>query len=322
MKAYDFDITKESSRAFMLTGNDLYLRDSVIRSFKSLVPEEHRFFNLKVIEDLRGPDELKDAMSTFTMFDSPIVIFVEDGKFKDKGDDSKTYVQLLSNIPDGVYAVINTDEKLPSNIKKVLTEIDCKIDFKPANIATIKNICLKIAKDLSLSISNKALDTIIQYCNGDIGRISMELEKLSYYKLGKPIEFEDVDLMVENTMDNQIYELSNAISNNEFLKARQMLDRFIEKGVPYAVIRGSLTGFYRRMLHISLSNLKDAELAEIFGVHEYSIKVARTLSRKYTQIQLMDIVKDLVEAEYLHRYGVIDEVTAFKNVIAKLMTKN
>ncbi|HQC54771.1 MAG TPA: hypothetical protein PKX91_03495 [Clostridia bacterium] len=330
MKAFDFNITEEKGGAFLLTGKedpstkkqvfDIYLKDLVINAFKSLVPEEHRFFNLKYIEELTDPNVLKEAISTFSMFDSPIVIFVEDDKFKDSADTTKEYIKAISTIEDGVYVIFSGYNSISTALKKALKEIECKIDFKPANLNEIKKICLHMAKDLTLS--TKALDTIIEYCNGDLGRISMEIEKLRSYKLGKPIELDDVDLLVENTMDNQIYELSNAISNNEFIKARKMLDRFIEKGVRYSVILGSLTGFYRRMLHASLSNLSDIELAEVFGVREYSITVARRLAKRYTQMQLMNIVKDLVDAEYLNRSGIIEESTAFNNVISKLMTKN
>lgn len=317
MNAYDFDINTLSPGAYVLLGDDIYLRDLVLNAVKGIIPEEHKVFNLKIIENLVDANALKDAISTFSMFDSPIVVIIEDDKFSDNESTSKSYIEALNLIDNNQYVIFSTYKKISNSLRKKLKSIECKIDYINANKMLIKKVVTKMAKDLN--ISSKAIDIIIEYCSGDLGRIDMELKKLKYYKLNKSIEDDDVDLMVANTMDNAMYELTNEIGRKEYNKAYTMLDRFIEKGIPYAVIRASLTGHYRRMLHASLSNKKDAEIATLFNVKEYSITMARRQAKNYTQLKLMEIVKELVSAEYLHKSGVLDEETAFKNIVTKLL---
>ncbi len=312
MKAYEFDIKKVKGGVYILDGSDSYWKDKILSAFLSLVPLDYRSFNIKQLDKIDSPETLRDALITFSMFDSPIVVISYDEKFEDKS--SSAYEKIIKEINQDTFLLILNSGKLSTNFKKLCTIIECD---KPP-IEVIKNIALKALGDAS--IEGRALDLLIQYSNTDLNRIVLEIKKLVAYSGGEKIKVSDVELMVSNDIEDVIFELADAIAMKNNNRVIILVDRFTERALPYAQMLSILTGFYRRVFHVSISEMSDESVAEALGIKEWAIKKARQTAVKYTKTRLKEIMSMLIEADYGFKSGKMSEETAFKTVISKFMT--
>lgn len=312
MKAYEFDIKKVKGGVYILDGSDSYWKDKILSAFLSLVPLDYRSFNIKQLDKIDSPETLRDALITFSMFDSPIVVISYDEKFEDKS--SSAYENIIKEINQDTFLLIVNSAKLSANFKKLCTIIECD---KPP-IEVLKNIALKTLGDAS--IEGRALDLLIQYSNADLNRIVLEIKKLVAYSGGEKITVSDVELMVSNDIEDVIFELADAIAIKNNKRVMSLVERFTERGLPYAQMLSILTGFYRRVFHVSISEMSDESVAEALNIKEWAIKKARQTAVKYTKTRLKEIMSMLIEADYGFKSGKMSEETAFKTVISKFMT--
>lgn len=312
MKACEFDVNNISTNAFLLEGEDYYWTKNVIDKFISRVPEDAREYNLRVINEFRDYDIVRDNCETATMMMSDVVIVVKDINFTEKEKDHKELKSIIANLPED-YFLLFVNVKLTEASKKLFTRIDCS---SADAFVLRKAIVQAVGK---VKIESSAVDALIEFTNRDMGIILIEIEKLKSYTQGEPITREIVELMVANTVENEIFDLTNALAAQNKARAMQILNRFVAKGVKYSVILSSLTNQYRRMLHGAISQLSDVELASALGTKEYPIKKAREIGKKYTKARLKAILDMLVNAEIQNKTGEMSEESAFNNAIALIM---
>ena len=135
------------------------------------------------------------------------------------------------------------------------------------------------------------------------------------------INLDMVELLVANTMENEIYDLSNALADKNKVKAMALFDKFVAKGIDYSVILSTLVGQYRRLLHCALSNKSDSELAEDLKVKEWAIRKSRETATKYGKAVLKACLDDLIDAEFNFKSGLMVDETAVRTAMVKLLAK-
>ena len=318
MRAVDFRASEETEGAFYITGDDGYWRDKALGEFRALVPDYARDLDLKSIYPFRNPDELEEAVTSFSPFGGKVVVLAGGYGQSGKGDsESRSAVAGWSRIleesgTDTVLVVY--DSKLPAQIAKRMTEIDCsRLDAQ-----TLKGYITELVRPRK--IDYRALNMLAEYTNRDMARIANEIAKLEAYCAGgAEITAEAVDALVADTADNAAYEFSGALADRNRAKATELLGRFIAEGVPYTMLLSLLTNQYRRLLHCSLSpKASDAELAEALGIKEYAARRSRETARKYKQSVVKKILTLLVNAEYSFKSGEMSDETAFRTAVAEI----
>jgi DNA polymerase III, delta subunit len=295
--------------AYYLDGDDVYLRDKAVAFFKSLVPEEYRAFNLRIIEG-NVAAELEGAANTISMFPSEYVIIVRADDVKGEGD--------LNSIADTVeaskdkYILFLSSSYLNARIKKA----SWKIDAKKPDIYEVKRACPKLFPD---GIDRAASDLLVEYTGGDMAKISLERDKLLSYAGNRKISLQDIRELVPDTAEYKVFEFSGAIAAGNGREAMEILKKLLEAGESKSGILASLVLQYRRMLHSALSNKTDPELAELLGCKPYAITKARELASKFTKARLKACLDSLKEAEFSFKSGKSSEDAAFGLAISKMI---
>ena len=317
MKAVDFKATEETVGAFYLTGDDGYWRDKALGEFRSLVPEYARDLDLKSAYPFRSPEDLEEAVTSFSPFGGKVVVLAGGYGTSGKGEgESKAaaaaWAKLLDELGEGA-ALVVYDSKLPQQAAKRMTEIDCsRLDAQ-----TLKTYISALVKPRKIDF--RALNMLVEYTNRDMARIANELAKLEAYCKGGDITAEAVDALVADTQENAVYEFSGALAERNRARATELMSRFIADGVPYPVLLSLLINQYRRLLHCSLSpKASDAELSEALGIKEYAVRRSRESARKYSQSALKKILTLLVNAEYSFKSGEMSDATAFRTAVAEI----
>ena len=323
LKAVNFNIKTISGNAFLLTGDDLYWRDYVIDAILSLIPEQEREFNYHSFSDVKSIEEVESTFTSTGFFGGKSVVHVSGygakksakGESKSQDREKKIFEEVVTGLDENTVLILS-NSNLPSGLAKYFIEIDCsKLEF-----ALLRDYIPKLVAPRK--IDGNAIYTLVEYCNRDMARISLELEKLIAYMGAKQvISLEMVEGLVANTVENEIYELSNALADKNKIKAMSLFDRFVEKGVDFSLILATLVGQYRRLLHCALSTKSDVELAEDLKVKEWAIRKTRETASKYGKATLKSCLDDLVDAEFAFKSGLMLEETAVRTAMAKLLSK-
>ncbi len=323
LKAVNFSINAINGNAFLLTGDDLYWRDYVVDAILSLVPEQEREFNYHYFSDVKSIEEVESAFTSTGFFGGKNIVHVsgygakKGAKSESKAQDreKKLFEEVVTGLDENTVLILS-NSSLPVSLSKLFIEIDCsKLEF-----ASLREYIPKLIAPRK--IDGNAIYTLVEYCNRDMARISLELKKLvSYMGQKQVVSQEMVEGLVANTVENEIYELANALADKNKIKAMSLFDRFVEKGVDFSLILATLVSQYRRLLHCALSSKSDIELADDLKVKEWAVRKTRETASRYGKVTLKACLDDLVDAEYAFKSGLMLEETAVRTAMAKLLAK-
>ena len=92
-------------------------------------------------------------------------------------------------------------------------------------------------KDNGFTMSNMNIKFFLGRCNKDIDNIKNELDKLMLYKLEeKVIDKDDIILLVDEDIDDTVFELVSSILKNDCNKAMKLYYNFINNGMDVSQI--------------------------------------------------------------------------------------
>lgn len=302
--------------AYIVCGDDDYLKASVIKAFKNLVDPEYADFNLSTASGDDGMTAAIDACYTFPMFDErKVVVLTLDGAASNSSKDA--FDRYLASPSDTSVFVIDCDEDAAKSLKsKKAQTVDCsRLDD-----ADLKKEIEELAAVSSRrEIDGDAVAELIERTQGNMSRIATETVKLKAY-CDYRITRQDVADMVSADIDFQIYELANAVSEKNADKALEALDVFFKNGIRGVTIINRLYDKYRNMLHAELNkNLPNDEIAKLLGMKSGAVYYLRKTSSNYSQMRLKKCV------DYLHGLqcdilgGKRNDVSAIHEAILQLL---
>lgn len=306
----------EEFSVYLLEGEDAYFREHgkemIIKKFVSEPDLNLSFFDgtsdvQAVSASLSGiPFMSKKRMTVVSEFypDKKGVLSL-DGFLKEPHSDS-------------VLLIVN--EKPCEALKKYPTVL--KVDCGKADISIIVKWIKATFAAAGASIDGETAACLAEYCLLDMTRINNETQKLiSYAGKNGVIDIHDVDALVTRDTEYKIYEMTNFVGQKNFDKALESVTDMLSKGEAPAKLIVSIFNYYRRMLHVALSDLSAAELAKAFGIKEYAVTKMREQAKKFSKKSLKKAVDTLAAADYLFKSGKQDEKSAMWLSLFKIMTE-
>ncbi len=173
-----------------------------------------------------------------------------------------------------------------------------------------------------LIISTKVCQLLQEYCQNDMTRIDLEIDKLIAFKQGEDeITEKDVELMVAKTIDYQVYQMVAFIAEKKYTQAYKViqdLTTISEKQLLFV----SIYYHFRRMFFVSISTESDKELAQMLGVKEYAIVKARQQASSFSAKRLRKILNKLSQLDGDYKSGKLLFDNAFLSAMFTVLTEN
>ena len=322
MKFVDFkkDLEKGIAPAYLISGSDRFLCYSALDSIKKALNITMPELNEVIIPgDSVNPQDISKAASVFPFIDSYRLIQINDynGKAKNKGKNDDLINYLKEPLEANVLVFFNLDstEALKPYLS-YLKHVDCdKLDTE-----TILKIMFAKLKKQGVKITVPALEKVVVFCNNDMSRISNEIEKLISFSSGNEIQESDVELLVYQDKEYQVFELAEYISKGEKDKAIDMVYTLTSGGKSGFSLLGPLYNNYRRALYVAINKDKtDEEIADMLGVKPYAIKMVKNQVSRFTPKKLKTIVDMLYNADRNIKMGKIKEEIQIKTVVLNIL---
>lgn len=239
------------------------------------------------------------------------------------------------------------NEKLQQQIKNgllgdnvlihLVTNIDKRTKFYHAFRASIINFerlsdtMLQKYVKREITLSQRNIERLIDICEGDYGRILLEIDKIKNYvdgcvnNYGKSC-YVDLDEVFDNLIKNgtiynppydAIFDFVNAVLDRNVRLSFELLDQCYGIGKATLVVLTVLYNNIKAMVQVQ--SYEGSNIQQATGLTVVQIKNIKSHFGKYSIIELLDALKLLQKVEAGIKQGTIEEAIAIEYVLVKLL---
>ena len=172
----------------------------------------------------------------------------------------------------------------------------------------------KFFADREIQIDNAAVDELIQRVDGDLYRFMNEAQKLALYK--KKITVSDVALMVAKPLEDNVFQLSNALlrGDNEsavaiFRDLQKLDSRTIEALIP---MLGTQFRFMSQVLFLKEKGLSEGLIAQQLGASIGRFKASMYNCKHFSRAKIAIVLDNLYQLDSQIKSGQIDRSYGFE----------
>lgn len=303
MKLIDIknSLNEKIEYVYNIVGDDAFLVKNAISHIKSACVKDFEEFNYIRLDGEKITSNQLDATLSTLPIGSEYRLVVLDNPNAEAVKFINSY-----NFTDGATVLVTINaQKL-----KVGETVDCtKLDR-----IDINRYVLSYLKKSGMSIEESALDYLVEATNGNMSKISNELNKIVSYCQGRTVVSLDVVLnLVANSVEYVSYMLTACIDDKNYAKYQQILSEMLHS-LTAGEIFSYLGRYFRRMQYISL-NKNDEELAQVLGIKPYAVKMSRKCITKNGIKYYINLYHKYVDLDYKIKSGKITPINALYELI-------
>jgi DNA polymerase-3 subunit delta len=245
---------------YLFYGPESYLRDQAIERLKEYVlPPGGEQLNYDVLDGstMSGQEIVAIAASTSFLAGRRLVLVRNPQLFKAKAEkneqDIKHLLDYLASPYAGTCLVFETDKNVDKRKKiyKETARVGRAIEFTLLKPADLTKWLAKRAREEGCNIGREAVGELLARCGRDMYTLYHEMEKLvSYTGPGKTINLETVQQMVAARLEDNIFEVVDAIGEKSFVRALSGIrNLLLHKQQPQQII-GMVARQFRLILQV------------------------------------------------------------------------
>lgn len=283
-------LTKTAGRAFLLFGNEDYLKSHAIRSTRERLCPDPSFaiFNDITLDALDfTADKLLDAMTPPPMMADERLILIRGLDFTTmRAAELDALLETLALLPEYDYNTVLIhvaagliDEgylpKRPGTVLKKLAEALTPVRFEAPTDARLAAWAGKHFAHLGVTVSSADCAYLVAFAGKSMYLLANEIEKVAYYVLSKGRNLatsEDIRLVAVPAMDTDAFALSNAILAGRTADALDALAALRFERTDPTVVMGSLSKTLCDMQAVRTfldAGRSVGEIASLLKLHEY-----------------------------------------------------
>lgn len=300
--------------AYFIFGKDAFLKKSAIELITNSSVTAVRELNFEIIQSqsITMEDILVKA-ETMPFMSERRVICIQNFPFKSK---SNELIEYLGN-PNSNSVIIFVGDEIPAFLKGCgnITQIDCN---GLSHDLTKKWVSSRFLKN-GVSVTNEAVELLINYSLSDFYKMESEINKLScLVEETKKVEKRQIIEVVSPNFDYQIYELINSVCAKLKTDAFQMLNSILQS-VNYQVVLIALYNHFRVMFFAKVNSMSADELAERFKMFKFKANLVLKQKNKFSEKDILNVLKKIGEIDYKIKTGKIDGQTAVECIMSLLV---
>ena len=179
------------------------------------------------------------------------------------------------------------------------------------------------ARGKNIAIDGRAVQQLASFVGPNLRQLDSELEKLAIYAGRRPIQTDDVMLLVSDASEAMIWDLTDALSRRNGRGAMLALQGLLRADAHPLYLLTMIARQYRIILKVKeamgdgRARGGEQEIARLVGEKPYPVKKAMQQAQAYSLAELEAIMSRLLEADYAMKTGA-DVYTEIDVLIAEL----
>lgn len=313
------DIQDGARSIYLLEGDDAYFRikgEEMIKSAFVQMPELN--FTTLDGEALKGNalSQLIAAVESVPFMSEKRLVKVTEFHPSDI-DFEKHLKKTFENFPkETILLIVNSESRKGVDLKRkaYITYIDCNC----ADEETVTKWAYITLRNAKISAPVDVCALIARYCQCNMSRVALEVEKLIDYKKEGDLSYEEIDSLVYKDTDYRIYEMTNAVSHRDYDKFSAIEAELCRKAGDETSLLSGLFSYFKNLLTIVSSDDNDRQLSELLKMKEYGVKKSREQARAIGEDKLKNLVTCIYSALAEIKCGNLTPQSALQNINGKI----
>lgn len=308
---------------YFLFGEEPYLLNQSVERFKFAVLNEGAIdFNYSLFYASDADiGTVRDAVETLPMMAPRRLVILKEAQ--ELNDKEWTQLEpLIDNAVDStVFVILATRvDKRKKQIRALLDKAEC-VEFKKPYENQIPSWINYIAQSLGLTISNEAIHLLHKLVGHHLTEIEGELKKLGEFIEGaRRIEVSDVAQVVSRSKEENVFDFTKAIGENDRVKALEHLVHLLDQGQNEIGIVSLVARHVRILLTVKKGmdeGLHGAKLAHYAQVPPYFLETYIDQSRRWTAKKLEQTLVVLSETDKALKSSPLSSHIWLENMVLK-----
>lgn len=312
---------------YLFYGEEDYLKQYAINLLKKqIIPPEYEVLNYQVIEGNKATfDDIKNSCDTIPFMNDYRMVLINDfdaTSFSDKDTNQvEKLLEYLKELSSSTCMVFCVNGKIDKR-KKLFRYIDkngTSVEFNTLNFFQLKKWIKKYLSDRKKKFSDDALNTFITNCSNRLIEIKNELDKIiDYSGTMKVITVSQVNAIVSDYIQNNIFVLVDGIGEKDYFKAMKAMDELITNNEPVLRILSMITRQFRLLVNIKLMTEKGYSFKQIskkLRLPEFVTKKCINQCKNFRISDLEKLMKLCLQADYMIKTGQFDEKLAVELLV-------
>jgi len=318
-------------------GSETYLVDTAFRqAWRQLTQSLDSDLDCELLDAGASVADVLLATSSVGFFSPERIVGIRDWRLLSggarKGRGKKASVEdplvaaaeALAGLPATSTLVLSSSALLPPThpVLRVIQSRGKVMGFPRMNPRDVPAWVTRRAREMDVEIDSRAINVLVRRAGEDLGLLDSELTKLATYAGGKKVSHRDVEALVPDTADHQVWDLTDSLLADPGRAALE-LDRALAAGEPAGRLNYMLVRHLRLLLAASAAPSGQAgarSLSQAFAgdgrpLSDYSISKAQQQARGVARERLEAIYRRAASAEAAQRRGDMDEDTALRVLV-------
>lgn len=308
---------------YFIFGEEPYLLNQSVERFKFAVLNEGAVdfnYSLFYASDADVVAVL-DAVETLPMMAARRLVIVKEAQELTDKEWVELEPLIVSPVDSTVFVIFASRiDKRKKQIRMLLEKADC-VEFKKPYDNQIPSWVNYIAQSLGLTISNDAIHLLHKLVGNQLTEIEGELKKLGDYVGGhRRIEVADVGQVVSRSKEENVFDFTKAIGENDRIKALEHLVHLLDQGQSEIGIVSLLARHVRILLSLRRGmeeGLHGAKLAHYAQVPPYFLQNYVDQARLWTSKKLEQTLVILSETDKALKSSPLSSHIWLENMVLK-----
>ena len=326
---------KEGSlrEVYLLFGAEEYLIDKYLKEIEAVgVEPAFKDFNLNKIEGRDSAEKIIQMCDTAPMMsDKKLVIAKDTGLFgadsknkKEKADASNndSFIEYLDNKPkEACLVFVEKEVNKSSKLYKAVDRLGMCTEIGFQGEQDLVKWVVNRLNVYDIKINKSDAEYLINICPPDMTSIMNEISKLvDYVGNGKIVRQTDIDEVCIKQLQNKVFDMIDAITKKEPLKAYSLLEDMLILKEPIQKISVLIARHFKNLLYVKemRTNGSSAErIADQTGMKVFAVNKYIKHSGAFSVEKLKNAARDCLDIDVKVKTGRIDAKIALETFIAK-----
>ena len=283
LKTLKSRLNKKIETCYLVQGEDVLLYDKALEMIKKAMDLQLEDFNFNIFDDDNfNGDLVIDTCETLPMGSEKKVVLLKNISNPNENFKKKLKDYLKNPLQSTCLVIFDFFNKFDFLISE-------KISAKRLDDQSLKEIVITELKKNEKTITDGACQKLIEACCNYYSLIKNELE----------ITEKTIDALVCKQTEFTVFELTDALSKRDADRAVSLLNLMPKDTKTFSLV----LNHFRRLFFVAVAEGTEKELADLLGVKEYAIIVAKRLSKNFSKLQLKNIYEMTSDVDFYIKNG-------------------
>ena len=265
-------------------------------------------------------EEIIADAQTLPFFSEKKVVVINNANFLTSSDDTSLHLEILEKYIDQpnestILVLTCNAVKLDARKKivKKLTNSFKSMSFNTLNDMERSQFVSEQIKRRNLKFSREALKEFYYRIGYSPSRILSELDKIEMYNTN--IEKEDVVLLIQRPLEENVFDIFNAILDHNFKKAYAYWKDFEAQNIDPIALIAMLASQYRFLHQVKIlqnEGLNKKEIAQTLSAHPFRVEKSMENTRRKSEKEISKVLNDLAVLDQKIKAGKLDKKLGFE----------